>query len=596
MLRNSALNLASAFAIGLTVTACTSSEPSKPGSTSITWLTEDPIGLSDTWRIASNPNESGVWLGYYKDKSSLFLRSPDNTTQTLVDATSGAAPSGLALALSPGNTPSSMWRDKVPSKGLFLKQGGSPALEIGVESINTEPLARFDIASDGVNGWHALWYGERFVAENNSKYNIYYRHIGTDGAMTPVETVLPGFYPQWVITEDGSVNVFSWDNTQSPPKIVLRQKKTASDVFGTPRTLAITTKDLAPPLRSFKLGGNMIVMWIDMRGTENQDILLRGMWSKDNGVNWSEFNFQTISGFDIADFKVAYEPTSGHAILSISGTWRFRDKDALDTFYIARSTDHGASWSQPKAIRSIDAAKFSRATAAQAFFGSTPGETWVVWEDWRDVRGRLYFAYSPDFGETWNHKDIPLAGQPEGNNILAYGFEQGYRDRQGQHLVAANVINDLGTGKRLFSIRLDKSTLDDSLTQAQKPQLDRNEKKLKDRETAFRKALADNNYEVAYTFFDPFMRSAWPLELYMQRMGRIKYKPEVVFDRVDIHGNYADVASKIIAFVPEFEMGGKKHSVPEREISITQRWVFVDNNWFLEYSEESSGLRFTRYR
>ncbi len=588
--------LVAVVGIGLSLIACSPSEPPKAPSEPFVWLSDTPIGLTDSWRIAANPVDTGVWLAYYQEKSSLFLRNPNGITQMLVDGAAGGAPSGLALALNAANTPASMWRDKVPDKGLFLKQGSNPALEIGVNSFDTEPLARFDLAANGSKGWHVLWYGERFNTENNSKYNIYYRRVATDGALTPVESILPGFYPQWIVADDGRVSVFSWDNTQTPPKVVMRQQAQAEGAFSAPRALANTTPDIPPLFRSLKLGNHMAVMWIDLRGEDHRDMLLRGLWSKDQGANWSEFSFQGIRGFDIADFRLAYDAASGNALLTLSGTWRFKDPGAMDTFYVVRSADHGASWGEPQALRSAEAAKFSRATAAQAFFGSTPGETWVIWEDWRDVRGRLYFAYSADFGASWQHHDIPLAEQPAGNNILGYAFEQGYRDQLGQHLVAANVIGDAGTGKRLFSTPLSPAALDASLALHKKTKVIKDEKALKERVGAFRKALAESNYEAAYAFFDPFMRSAWPVELYKQRMGRIKYKPEIVIENVEIHGNFADVTSKIIAFVPPFEMNGKKQSMPEREISIQQRWVFVDGDWFLEYSEEGSEIRFTRYR
>jgi hypothetical protein len=583
------------IASSLTLIACSQDNAPK---TQTTWLTPTPIGLRDDWKIANNTKENGAWVAYYQGKSSLFLKSPQGQPQMLVDGASGAAPSGLALALNQANTPATMWRDKVPSKGLYLKQGESAPLEIGVEGFDTEPLARFDLKADLAGstpqGWHVLWYGERFVPESNSKYNLYYRHIDAQGTPGTTQRLMPGFYPQWIVGANNEVAVFSWDNTQKPPQVLMRLRDAKDGQFTASKVIATTTPDIPPLFRAFRLADRWFVTWIDQQGESSTDFLLRGMWSDDHGANWKGFDFPTIRGFDIADVRIAHDAGSKHAIMSISGTWRIKDPSASNAFYIAHSADNGATWSEPKIIRDAQAARTSRAEAAQVFFGDEPGSTWVVWEDWRDVRGRLYFSYSENYGESWLHSNLPLAGQPDGNNLIAFNREVSYRDSKGLHLVAENVTSDAGQEKRVFSLPLDTHVIDASAKA--KPVSQLSESSLRSRIETYWKFMSEGNFDASYALFDPFMRAAWPAVLYKQRLGIIKYKPEIIIDRVDINGNFADIDLRVRAFVPEFEMAGKKQGAPEREVEIRERWVFIDGNWFREYFEEGSNLRFTRYR
>lgn len=580
----------------LSIVACTEKNP-EPNS-GFSWLTNTPIELKAQWKIANNQQQDAPWLAYYQGNSSLYLRSPQGDVKVLVDGASGAAPSGLALALNKDGTPATMWRDKIPSKGLFLKQGEKMPLELGVEGFDTEPLVRFDIKYDNKDveeGLHALWYGERKDPQTGNKYNIYYRHIDKNGAPSSTELVLPGYYPQWIISTDNDVAVFSWDSSQTPPKILMRMRTTGTEKFDDKQVIASTSNSITPIFRTFSSGKRWFVLWVDQQGKNHDEFLVRGLWSQDKGKNWAAFDFPTIKGFDIADIKLAHDPISGNAVMAISGTWNIKDPAAMNTFYVAHSTDNGAHWGEPKVIRDADANATSKAEAAQVILGDKPGSLWIVWEDWRDVRGRLYFSYSEDYGVTWLHSNLQLAGQPDGNNIIAYNNENVYRNEQGIYIIASNVSNDAGTEKRILSINLNQEALQKSIdisSHHKKPQ----EKALKARVAEYWKAMSDENFDLSFKYFDPFTRAAFPVDIYKQRLGRIKYKENIVIDQIKINGNFADVSLRVTAFVPEFELAGKKQKMPEREVPINERWVFVDNNWFREYSEESTHVKFTRYQ
>jgi hypothetical protein len=225
--------------------------------------------------------------------------------------------------------------------------------------------------------------------------------------------------------------------------------------------------------------------------------------------------------------------------------------------------------------------------------GTEPGSLWLLWEDWREVRPRVYFAYSTDFGASWKHKNLPLAGQPKGSTLLQTAKDAMGVNPKGIYYVAANLVNDSMKEEKLFSQNLNASLADLSAKEyAKRPVPDKDV--LKQRVNTYWKAMQDGNYDVSRSLLDPFMRSEWNADAYKDRMGKIKYTAHTVED-IDVRGDFADVRVKITGSVPKFMNKGKEISAPERTADIVERWLYMDGSWFREYSEESSEIKFTHY-
>jgi hypothetical protein len=146
--------------------------------------------------------DGNLWLGYYDVTRTLWIRAPDGKETAMVPEGRNQSPSGLALApLQRGAAV--LWRDKHPTKGLFItttEQLVAEPLEVaGV----TEPLTRF-LARRSGERVHVLWYGEQELDGAKSKYNVFYRELDlANNVLTPIERVLPGIYPAMAVTLAG---------------------------------------------------------------------------------------------------------------------------------------------------------------------------------------------------------------------------------------------------------------------------------------------------------------------------------------------------------------------------------------------------------
>lgn len=570
-------------ACALALAACTP----KPAAESVQWLTP-PVETYTNWKKDSD-NTHELVLAYYANRSNISLRHPSGEVQTLVDGSvNNSAPSGLALAIG-NNAISTMWRDKIPSKGLFLKQGTNDPIELGA---GTAPLARFSIAPEGA-GSHALWYGEQPVEGVTSKYNVYYRHVDEKGQSSPTERLFSGFYFQSIVDASGDLAVVTWDNSQTPPKLVLRVRHASTGVFEAERVISTTTASIPPLINAFRIGSRWFVTWVNQEGDNASDFRLQGAWSDDKGTQWQRFDIPALNGFDMVDISVAGDDASGNLVMAVSGSWRFVNEDKKSLFYVVRSQDRGATWQKPEMLRENAANADSHARNAEVAFGAEPGSVWLLWEDWREVRPRIYFAYSSDFGATWKHKNIPLAGQPKGGNLLQSAKKATGVDPNGLFYIAANLVNDSMKEEKLFAQHLNTALADTSAKEyAKRPML--TEGDLKKRIGSYWQAMQDSDYDKSNGLLDPFMRSKWTIDDYKKRMGRIKYTAHAI-ENIDIRGNLADVRIKITGSVPKFMNNGKEVSAPERDAVIVERWLYLDGSWYREYNEESSETKFTHY-
>lgn len=572
-----------AIACTISLTACTT----KTNEESIEWLTPN-IETYSNWKKDSNSTHALV-LAYYASRNKIALHLPSGEVETLVEGSvNDSAPSGLALSIE-ASTISTMWRDKIPSKGLFLKQGSNAPIELGE---GTAPLARFSVTHD-VIGSHILWYGEQPQPNIKSKYNIFYRHVDDKGQLSSTERVFSGFYFESFIDESDNLVVVTWDNTQAPPKLIMRARNTIKGSFESERVISTTTANTAPLIKTFRIGSRWFVMWLNQGGEHNTDFSVQGAWSDDKGAKWLRFDIPELNGFDVVDISVTGDNTTGNLIMAVSGSWRFVNQDTKSLFYVVRSDNRGETWKKPDMIREADANEDSHARIAEVALGSEQGSVWLLWEDWREVRPRIYFAYSTDFASTWKYKNIPLAGQPKGGSLFQSAKQATGVDNKGLFYIAANLVNDSMQEVRLFSQHIDPVLAETSVKQFAKRTVP-NETDLKNRIKSYWQAMQDSNYDKSYILLDPFMRSKWTLDDYNKRMGRIKYTEHKV-ESIDIHGNFSDVRVRIKGSVPKFMSKGKEVSAAEREAVILERWLFLDGLWYREFNEESSETKFTQY-
>ncbi len=544
--------------------------------------------------------KGGEWLAYYGNDNFLYVRRPDGAEVKLGAQDRQIYQSGLALDVGQDSS-AIMWRDKFPQKALYLlpelKADGPVPSPMVVGGAESEPLTRLKVArrNDAI---YLLWLGEKPDPETKQKYYLYFRY-SEDGGKTfsAVERVLPGFYPMWIVDKD-SIPVFSWVVSRERRAMTMRRFDRATKTFGPAVEVAETPEQITPIYRAFESAGRWFVLWLAQYG-DGKDFLLEGAYSEDKGQTWKRFAFDKVKGLDLSRLAVAADG-EGHIGLAFSGSRRLRDDnpDAKDDLYFAYSTDNGTTWSEPRRFRSMEY-QITHARFPVLSFGSQPGALVMAWEDWRDIRPNIYVAYSTDYGATWQ-KEIPLGLPGRVNLTMEYKLEQALVNRdKDYHLVVKRFENDALSKADLvdYSFALTDLKQQSSLLprglELEKTRL--NEERLRQRITQYWNAMQREDYATTYALMDAFFQNQVNRQAYQQKMGTIKYRSFRI-DGIERQGKIAKVKMTLEAEVPEFKTAsGKSYSKPKQEYTFVDTWLFITGNWYREYYEETSKIRYTKY-
>ncbi|NEX19235.1 exo-alpha-sialidase [Thiorhodococcus mannitoliphagus] len=576
-------------------------------------LTAHPLGAKSQWDY--RVDEGGrLWLAYYDANRRLRLRYPDGREQSFQPEERGQAPSGLGLEAMGGGV-DLLWRDKMPKKGLYLVDSTLPdmsPLEIGA---GTEPLARIRAEADGAGLLHLLWYGEETGEPTGSPYNLYHRtwHRSSE-SLSPTELVMPGIYPSMVTDETGGVMVFSWLRDASPKRIVARYRPASgggeADQAGFGPAVTISEiATIAPLLESFRSGSRWFVLWVGQSGEERADYRLEGAYSDDTGKSWTRFGFEGLEAMSIASLQRAADG-SGHIILAISALERKDGVKSKRDVFLLRSEDNGTTWSKPEPLRrpapadagattdgSVDLRAFHAKDPSVAF-GSEPGQVVVVWEDWRNIRGSLYASLSKDYGRTWAASNVRLPVDP-GKNFGMDGKLNGiYKDGSHFAVLAGRYENDTLSTRQIVRVGLSWPELADYTEPepADLPTKAERVEAVRKRAQAFWTAVMNDDYKDAYALQDPFFRARMSMRDYLTKTGMIKYESAKI-DSIDINGARAELQVKLRASIPSYKLPttGEVVSKPEKEVTVSSVWLWVDGDWYKEFRIESKDIVFTVY-
>ncbi|MDX9768441.1 MAG: sialidase family protein [Ectothiorhodospiraceae bacterium] len=521
------------------------------------------------------------WLMHYGPDGELIVLKPDGDRRTLVRPADGHRPSGLSLGRQDEGM-GLLWRDTAPSPGLYFLDAGSADGPRHIES-PAAPLTRMQVAQTDRHRLF-LWYGEDAKRPQAERYQIFVRREGNTPDTVETHAVLPGFYPQWIVDADGSVGVFTWTGggLQEMREVVMRRLDPDAGEFGPLRKVADTGR-VTPIFQSFRSGARWFVVWVGQYGQGGAEFLLQGAWSDDRGETWQDFAFESLRGLDVTHLSTATDH-QGHLLLAVSGSYRFREPGAREDIYLLRSADNGRTWEAPLRPRPESARRFHARNPNLAF--GHDGRVLLAWEDWRTIRPAIHAARSDDAGKSWHTGALTIAG-PDTNDRLAPQRDALFATDRGFTLIVER-FEDTLTGKTL--VRHDVAPD----TPCRLPAQAATETMLRARVERYWQAMQDGDYGTTYTHLDPFFRARWTEANYRQRMGLIRYH-DLSIEDVHVEGPIADVRLRMKASVPEFVRQGQRLSQPERDIDMTERWLWVDGNWHREMIEESSETRYTQY-
>jgi len=567
-------------------------------------LSSIPLDINSDWSYALD-GAGQRWLAYYDKDRLLHLIDPSGKEQPMATEGRAQAPSGLAMTAE-GNGVAVLWRDKFPSKGLYLfdtNHADLKPLDIGGD---TEPLARF-VATAGKSGaLHLLWYGEKKLDESSELHNLYYRQLDPKTQeLSPIEWVTPGIYPLLSVGDSGDM-VYSWMKTALGNQIVSRFRP-ENGTFAEAVPVA-TVPEISPVFEAFRSGSRWFTVWLAQYGADKRDFRLEGAHSDDDGKTWTRFEISGLAGRDIGSLQIVSDE-AGHILMAATGRKRVPGVKTKQDVFLVRSFDRGDTWEAMSEIRGgtalgktapakMDLSQFSARNPVVAF-GEKPGEVLFVWEDWRDIRGKLYASLSNDYGRTWALSNVPLTADDGKSYGLRFEPNALFFSEGKFHVIAERAVDDTFTQKELVELSVTAEDLTRLAKAAQsRTSLDTkdNQDALLEREKGFWKAMEDKDFEATYAYLDPFFRARVPLQRYLSMMGKIKYDASEV-ESVSIDGPRAEVVAKIKASIPAFKAPttGETLSQPEREASVKSHWLWVDGNWYREFLVESRGIVFSRY-
>lgn len=588
---NQKLLLASASA--LLLAACSSlPTASDSGEQRLQTVSSAPSPVVESWTAASAP-DGNFWLAWYGQRPGLNLRRPDGRHEVLIAETdSEQAPSGLALDVA-GDNAWLGWRNKLPQRDVYLSRFGSQETlnAIGVSG-DSVALARVKLHAYEDGSADALWYGE--AEGHQATYNLFTRSLDAEGKPIDAQPqlVLPGIYPLW-INQGGKQAVLSWVNTDDKSRIMARVRGERGGSFGEPVLVRETTPSITLPLDAFAVGKRWFVYWIAQHGENRQDYLVEGAWSDDQGASWQPFNIDSLRGTGIESMDIA---GNGKTLVAVMGV-ELQDEIAAERkgrrmdIRLVRSEDNGQSWGEVQTLRNLTGADLvTRANNPRVLFLDDQRVV-VIWQDWREIRSRVRYAYSEDAGQSWRVRDgrLPFVN---GKNMGYHFFTNNlFADGKGGAHLLMEAASDRFASKDIVALHLSADELAQPLPDG-KPQ----EGNLRQRVTDYWAALAAEDYHKAYATFDPFFRARRDFRSYMGDMGQIRYGKAEVLD-VHLEGYRAHVKQSVVAGVPLFLKDKQLVEVPMEPRLVENTWLWIDNQWVLEYqsAREDSIQGFTRY-
>lgn len=302
--------------------------------------------------------------------------------------------------------------------------------------------------------------------------------------------------------------------------------------------------------------------------------VLEGAVKGDEG--WEAFSIKNAEGLDVA--RMDYQTWEGGRVLVVfSGEERERFKQRI---YAAVSEDAGRNW----AVKRIDNKAFDNTRSWLPRMAADGDKVIVVWEDARDIRSGVRMKLSPDRGRTWVERDVPLS------NNKYYAFRPRISFARGTFYVAWDQFSgderklaDLVTMKLTWAEAVKMTSRKDKMMSFKKK-----EALLRERVNAYWKGMLRRNLKVTYEIHDPFYRARMPFDFYAPHRGRIVYHSYSIED-LKVEGNVAKVKLKVKYEVPKITILGKETSIPAKEDTAEDTYLFIDGKWFKKFVDTMSG-------
>ncbi len=340
-------------------------------------------------------------------------------------------------------------------------------------------------------------------------------------------------------------------------------------------------------IRPVALQNGVMVLWL---ASYQGYYLLEGAISRDKGRNWQTFSIDGTKTLDIANLEAAVQGNNINIVFS--ARQRQQQADRKQRIYLLRSGNGGREWEKLRILRQDP---YPRTQALYPRILSDGEKTVAVWNDFRDFRGNLYLNYSTDGGVTWLDRDVPLEPRGRRNSYL-FPFAQGLAQHQGRYyLLAGRYANDrFSPPVELVLRQFEPQAKYPGHDLMHDPGSEKKTAMLRARAEKFWNFLMDGSYESVYGLYDPFFRGRFRKVDYLSATGMVKHHSFEIED-VQVEGNMGRVTLSYKYEIPAISTRLGTVARPPTEARISEAWLFIDENWYKEYRNESIGTVFGRY-
>ncbi len=529
--------------------------------------------------------------------------------------------------------------------GPALSGVGSDGQAVNIRDFGQEQPARYGHLTQSGEQVYAMWW--RKTPPKGDKY-LYFSG-STDAGKTfsdarPVNTgggVLAVY--DLAVGEQGNLALVYLDERHSDYAIYFNQSKDygkswkAQDVRLDSRSYADGFKvyTATEPRLSF-VGKKIIATWKDKGQFEKDKFTIRlvSRTSHDLGATWdapvvvyehSDYiladeaeltdgtsvyyagvNPEGIFAFSTRDGKAwkSYGPVGGSAHVAATQLRMVDSRHHLhfvfvaksgyskDHIYYARLNKDSGKWVGEAVLIGGDRKDLTRALSPSLAMIADKTVA-VVWQDYANLRPGVMLNYSVDDGQTWMIAPLPVS-KPGGFRDVFPNIARVGRDKAG--VVFARFNSDApGHG---MSVHMQEFTIDPNTGKSSLPELaavnaDANKERLKKRVEQFWSLRVEDKVKETYEFYDPYYRARVQKDEFSALKHRIKFN-EFVIGNIDINNNIAMVEVGYQFNVPETIVQGKPFSVEPTKDVLKSRWLWMDNEWYLDY-KPAMGESFLRF-
>jgi len=412
------------------------------------------------------------------------------------------------------------------------------------------------IATGPQGGVYVVWTDERNGGANDIYVNVSSNHGATwlskEVKLTDAKHL---FVIDPVVEVVGNRVVVQWAQVDEKDvhQIMSRSSEDQGATWTSPVTVYKGSNQLVSP-QMIRVGEKLTACWAAAVGVMCTN-------STDAGGTWSAMT--KIEGTDRVGLIKAKADSKGRIHVLVNQRSEDGTKAAL--FY---THDDGVSNFKPAKLLSREPAYQAKALEPTLAIGEND-TLLAAWMDHTFIKPMVSATYSTDGGTSWSAPTIVNYSWnfeeqyfPTAVANAAGTFEFAYlRTKPGNSYWELSNINPA----------VDKVDFDP------KPKIDR----LPERVKKYWKTRIDKKWAESFEFLDPYYRRISDKKAYVESQGRVTYYSYAIKGDPEVNGVRATVPVAYESEVPEFMLKGKPVTLPRREITAMQKWVWIDAEWYL---------------